>query len=72
MIRDALVEKIWEGTPNIMALDVVRACRDGRSGVAFVDVSATLTRFAAGALGMGLIIDVCNPVGEGSPCASSR
>jgi hypothetical protein len=41
MVRDALVEKIWEGTANIMALDVVRACCDGRSGIAFVDVSST-------------------------------
>lgn len=40
MIRDALVEKIWEGTANIMALDVVRACCDERSGLAFVDVSS--------------------------------
>ncbi|KAF8316582.1 acyl-CoA dehydrogenase/oxidase C-terminal [Clavulina sp. PMI_390] len=36
MIRDALVEKIWEGTPNIMALDVLRACRGGQSGRAFI------------------------------------
>lgn len=38
MIRDGLVEKIWEGTPNIMALDVLRACRGGQSGRAFATV----------------------------------
>jgi len=43
MIRDALVEKIWEGTTNIMALDLVRACREG-CGIALVKVSSTLTR----------------------------
>ncbi|KAL0565878.1 hypothetical protein V5O48_016145, partial [Marasmius crinis-equi] len=28
LIRDALVEKIWEGTTTVLALDVVRACRE--------------------------------------------
>ncbi|KAK7057641.1 acyl-CoA dehydrogenase NM domain-like protein [Favolaschia claudopus] len=28
LIRDALVEKIWEGTVDIMALDLIRAARD--------------------------------------------
>ncbi|KAF8329507.1 uncharacterized protein EI90DRAFT_2924032 [Cantharellus anzutake] len=28
MIRDSLVEKIWEGTANVLALDVLRACKD--------------------------------------------
>ncbi|PBK97416.1 hypothetical protein ARMGADRAFT_1009434 [Armillaria gallica] len=28
LIRDGLVEKIWEGTPTVLSLDVVRAVRD--------------------------------------------
>ncbi|KAK7033858.1 acyl-CoA dehydrogenase NM domain-like protein [Favolaschia claudopus] len=28
LIRDALVEKIWEGTIDVMALDMIRAARD--------------------------------------------
>ncbi|KAF4590168.1 hypothetical protein EYR40_009433 [Pleurotus pulmonarius] len=36
-IRDALVEKIWEGTTNILALDIVRAARDPSVVLSFVN-----------------------------------
>jgi alkylation response protein AidB-like acyl-CoA dehydrogenase len=39
MIRDASVEKIWEGTANVLALDVIRACTGGRAMNAFSSVS---------------------------------
>ena len=29
LIRDALVEKIWEGPVNVLALDLLKATRDG-------------------------------------------
>ncbi|KAF9241123.1 hypothetical protein BU15DRAFT_73601 [Melanogaster broomeanus] len=35
-IRDALVEKIWEGTTSILALDLVRSARDPATFAAFV------------------------------------
>lgn len=38
LIRDAMVEKIWEGTENIMALDMMRAAKDGKAVTAFVKV----------------------------------
>lgn len=38
-IRDALVEKIWEGTTTVLALDLVRAARDVNTMSAFVSVS---------------------------------
>lgn len=34
-----MVEKIWEGTINIMALDLLRATKDGKAIGAFIDVS---------------------------------
>jgi len=37
LIRDALVEEIWEGTPNVLALDLVRAVRDPSVLQAFVE-----------------------------------
>ncbi|KDQ11963.1 hypothetical protein BOTBODRAFT_34820 [Botryobasidium botryosum FD-172 SS1] len=36
LVRDALVEEIWEGTPNVLALDLVRAVRDPSVLEAFV------------------------------------
>ncbi|KAJ8503332.1 hypothetical protein ONZ45_g10962 [Pleurotus djamor] len=36
-IRDALVEKIWEGTINVLALDVVRATREPSAVASFVN-----------------------------------
>lgn len=42
MIRDGLVEKIWEGTRSVLALDVIRACRGGQPGKAFAHVSFAL------------------------------
>lgn len=38
-IRDALVEKIWEGTTTVLDLDLVRAARDVNTMSAFVSVS---------------------------------
>lgn len=38
LIRDAMVEKTWEGTENIMALDMMRAAKDGKVAVAFAKV----------------------------------
>ncbi|KAF8631035.1 hypothetical protein AX15_002645 [Amanita polypyramis BW_CC] len=35
-IRDSLVEKIWEGTTTVLALDVARAARDPATVFAFV------------------------------------
>ncbi|KAF8627499.1 hypothetical protein AX17_006310 [Amanita inopinata Kibby_2008] len=35
-IRDALVEKIWEGTTTVMALDIARAARDPSTIPAFI------------------------------------
>ncbi|KIJ17834.1 hypothetical protein PAXINDRAFT_111449 [Paxillus involutus ATCC 200175] len=34
-IRDALVEKIWEGTTSILALDLIRSAKDPATFVAF-------------------------------------
>jgi hypothetical protein len=39
-IRDALVEKIWEGTTSILALDLVRSAKDPATFVAFTTVSS--------------------------------
>ncbi|KAF9489393.1 hypothetical protein BDN71DRAFT_1401714 [Pleurotus eryngii] len=36
-IRDALVEKIWEGTTNILALDIVRAAKEPSVVLSFVN-----------------------------------
>jgi alkylation response protein AidB-like acyl-CoA dehydrogenase len=38
-IRDALVEKIWEGTITVLSLDLVRATKDVENIAAFVTVS---------------------------------
>jgi hypothetical protein len=38
LIRDALVEKIWEGTVDVMALDLIRATRDGYTLESFCQV----------------------------------
>jgi hypothetical protein len=38
MIRDGLVEKIWEGTTTILALDVLRAVKKQDTLKAFVQV----------------------------------
>ncbi|KAF8349432.1 hypothetical protein F5887DRAFT_1059662 [Amanita rubescens] len=35
-IRDSLVEKIWEGTTTVLALDIARATRDSNTVSAFV------------------------------------
>ncbi|KIL63209.1 hypothetical protein M378DRAFT_25143 [Amanita muscaria Koide BX008] len=35
-IRDALVEKIWEGTATVLALDVARSSRDPKTVSAFI------------------------------------
>ncbi|KAL0961129.1 hypothetical protein HGRIS_006103 [Hohenbuehelia grisea] len=37
LIRDALVEKIWEGTITVLALDVVRAIRDPSAMISYVN-----------------------------------
>jgi len=37
LIRDGLVEEIWEGTPNVLALDLLRALRDKRVLDAFIE-----------------------------------
>ncbi|PFH54068.1 hypothetical protein AMATHDRAFT_845 [Amanita thiersii Skay4041] len=36
VIRDALVEKIWEGTTTVLALDIARAARDPAAIPAFI------------------------------------
>lgn len=38
-IRDALVEKIWEGTTSVLALDLVRSANDPATFMAFKNVS---------------------------------
>lgn len=38
-IRDALVEKIWEGTTSVLALDLVRSANDPSTFAAFKNVS---------------------------------
>jgi hypothetical protein len=38
LIRDAMVEKIWEGTVNVLSLDMMRAGKDGSAIDAFVQV----------------------------------
>lgn len=39
-IRDALVEKIWEGTTSVLALDLVRSANDPTTFRAFKNVSS--------------------------------
>ena len=40
LIRDALVEKVWEGTINVCALDLVRAAsKDPRAVEHYISVS---------------------------------
>ena len=39
LIRDGMVEKIWEGTTTVLALDLVRAVRKRGILDAFVQVS---------------------------------
>jgi hypothetical protein len=38
MIRDCLVEKIWEGTPNVLAIDLGKSTKDPKAITAFVEV----------------------------------
>lgn len=40
-IRDALVEKIWEGTTSVLALDLVRSANDPTVFAAFTNVSSS-------------------------------
>ncbi|KAJ7496701.1 acyl-CoA dehydrogenase NM domain-like protein [Mycena latifolia] len=40
LIRDALVEKIWEGTVDVLALDLIRATRDGHALQSFCQWAA--------------------------------
>ncbi|KAJ7643232.1 acyl-CoA dehydrogenase NM domain-like protein, partial [Mycena rosella] len=42
LIRDALVEKIWEGTVDVMALDLIRATRDGYALQSFCQWAARI------------------------------
>ena len=44
-IRDALVEKIWEGTTTVLALDLVRAARDPQTMSYFHSVCIILYVF---------------------------
>ena len=37
-IRDSLVEKIWEGTTTVLALDLVRAAKDSTALTSFINV----------------------------------
>ena len=39
IIRDSLVEKIWEGTTTVLSLDLVRAARDPSTLKSFIMVS---------------------------------
>jgi hypothetical protein len=39
LIRDGLVEQIWEGTMNILALDLMRAVREEKDIQKFVKVN---------------------------------
>ncbi|KAJ6590072.1 acyl-CoA dehydrogenase NM domain-like protein [Mycena vulgaris] len=42
LIRDALVEKIWEGTVDVMALDLVRATKGGHALESFCQWAAKI------------------------------
>ncbi|GAB1525376.1 hypothetical protein RhiTH_008536 [Rhizoctonia solani] len=42
LIRDSLVEKIWEGTVNVLALDMLRAMRGGDAIKAFCEWSRAI------------------------------
>ncbi|KAF7371124.1 Acyl-CoA dehydrogenase NM domain-like protein [Mycena sanguinolenta] len=42
LIRDAMVEKIWEGTVDVMALDLIRATRDGYTLESFCQWAAKI------------------------------
>jgi len=47
LVRDAHLGSIWEGTTNIIALDVLRALtKDGAAEVFFGDIAQRLTRLA--------------------------
>ncbi|MHB1594423.1 MAG: acyl-CoA dehydrogenase family protein [Streptosporangiaceae bacterium] len=46
LLRDVHVHSIWEGTTNVLALDVLRALRDPASGAALLaDIAAQLGRY---------------------------
>jgi alkylation response protein AidB-like acyl-CoA dehydrogenase len=46
LLRDVHVQCIWEGTSNVLALDVLRALRDPATGAAFTeDVAAQLAAY---------------------------
>ncbi|ELU38731.1 acyl-CoA dehydrogenase domain-containing protein [Rhizoctonia solani AG-1 IA] len=47
LIRDSLVEKIWEGTVNVLALDMLRAMRGGDAIKAFCEVCLSPCVFVA-------------------------
>jgi hypothetical protein len=39
VIRDTLVEKIWEGTISVLSLDLARAAQDPATRNSFISVS---------------------------------
>ena len=42
LIKDSLVERIWEGTVNVLALDLVRATKDTKTVESYMKVSCEL------------------------------
>jgi alkylation response protein AidB-like acyl-CoA dehydrogenase len=46
LLRDAQVLSIWEGTTNVLALDVLRSCARGDALAAYADEVSTLARAA--------------------------
>ncbi|KAJ7287016.1 acyl-CoA dehydrogenase NM domain-like protein [Mycena rebaudengoi] len=46
LIRDALVEKIWEGTVDVMSLDLIRANRDGYALESFCQWATKIISFS--------------------------
>ncbi|KAF7768060.1 hypothetical protein Agabi119p4_7303 [Agaricus bisporus var. burnettii] len=52
-IRDALVEKIWEGTTTVLALDLVRSVADGKNLLAFISWACSIVASTPGVLTPG-------------------
>ncbi|KAG7445758.1 uncharacterized protein BT62DRAFT_932924 [Guyanagaster necrorhizus] len=70
LIRDGLVEKIWEGTATVLSLDVVRAVRDPLVLVAFTTWAQSVMASCPDDLRVR-ILDALDTLRQSVDCASS-